>query len=159
MDQLDVDGNNVFTCAIISGKLENIKYLLKHPKINVHHKDKTGANAFVLAQNNAIIRILLHETSIDINTSDKRGVTPLMNAAKRCDAIVIRDFLKDREININAIDENGMTAFMYAVKKNSREVIACFLKDERVDTNLTDARGRSALVYGLDNHSKMSLEI
>ena len=158
MDQLDIHGNNVFIYAIKSGKLENIVYLLKHPDVNVNQKDNFGANAFVLAQNEDTIRILLKERKININTSNKIGVTPLMIAAKLCDAVCIQDFFKDLEkIDINARDKNGMTAFMYAVRDGNIEATACFLKDKRVDINLVDTNGRNALRYGLYDEEKMSL--
>ena len=150
MYQLDKNDNNVFICAIEGAILGNIKYLLKHPEVNVHQKDDKGANAFILARNKYTIRILLKETCIDINTSDNRGVTPLMIAAQLGDANIIHEFLKDLEININAIGERGRPAFMYAIWQfGTSEAITCFLKDKRLDINLGDEHGITAFMDAL----------
>ena len=57
MHQVD----NALMIAAGSGQFENVKYLLKHPKINVNQKNNLGENALMCAENSDIILVLVQD--------------------------------------------------------------------------------------------------
>jgi ankyrin repeat protein len=89
----------------------------------------------------------LIEKGADINAANKKGVTPLMQAAdNEKDETVkfILEKLPEKDINIK--DNNGKSALIYAVERNLKEAVKMII-DKKADVNAGDNNGQNALQY------------
>ncbi|WP_339052372.1 ankyrin repeat domain-containing protein [Candidatus Lariskella endosymbiont of Epinotia ramella] len=89
---------------------------------------------------------ILIEKGLDVNASNKHGITPLMLAIASQDLSKIDALLARKELDLNACEKNGSTPLMIACALGNREVIRRILNDPRVNVNQTNSSGMSALM-------------
>ena len=98
---------------------------------------------WALNQNhNTVAELLLFQPSLDVNSSDSRGLTPLHYASSNVTGL--RLLLADpRLTSINARDDGGETPLMRAVYWGSVDVVRELVRVEGVDLETRTDMGRS----------------
>lgn len=96
--------------------------------------------------NTTKVRQLLRNDSIDVNSRDKYGCTPLHVALN---ADVAKFLLRDKRVDHGAEDYVGRSALHYAVLKRRLDVIKVLLSNS-VDKEWRDDVGRTACFYAQD---------
>ncbi len=119
----------------------------------VNEKDSNGNSilAMAVANNNIGLAKTLLEKGAEIDTVNKRGTTPLMNAAKKSLNLVklLLEHCKEekRAELINKVNSTGNTSLMIAIDSDSKEKneIFKYLIENGADTSIKNKYGWSAL--------------
>ncbi|APX99063.1 ankyrin repeat domain-containing protein [Lacinutrix venerupis] len=91
------------------------------------------------------------EKGNNINTADKNGNTPFLNAVRSNSVEVIESLLSQVK-NIEQANKKGETALMLAVQNNSVEVVELLLsKDANIEVK--DAKGNNLAYYLIESYS------
>ncbi|KAK3904868.1 hypothetical protein C8A05DRAFT_42115 [Staphylotrichum tortipilum] len=107
-----------FNACCVRNDLHRIESLFEQYKDDpfVSQRSKSGYHCITLAASKGHVRILqfLHSKGGDLNTADKRGRTPLMEAALwgRAQAV---DFLLNNDADPDVQDKKGRRAYFYAL--------------------------------------------
>ncbi|PSN40934.1 hypothetical protein C0J52_16263 [Blattella germanica] len=119
--------------------------LLKHGA-NPNAKDKYGNTLMHYAAENYLLKVVecLLELKSDINFSNNRGDTPLMEVAKEGNEEIAIKLLKHGS-NANAKDRHGNTPMHYAAGKNLMKVMECLLELE-CDIDCSNTEGETPLL-------------
>jgi ankyrin repeat protein len=105
----------------------------------------------------AMIAMLLN-SGANVNASNKRGTTVLMQAVKSNNPGVISILLKDPMLHINATDNEGDTALHHAISRSEMEIVKLLLLDgASIDIKDNDGRTAVELAEFLDNSAGMPL--
>lgn len=133
-------GSTALMGAVVDGKLEIAKELLKNEKTDPNLKNKFGATALMMAiqgGNVDIINALLGNPKVDPNImEDMTGNTVLISAVmdSNCNIEIIRALLKNPRVDPNVMNIFG-SALMWAIEKNNIDVVKLFLKNPKLDLN------------------------
>ena len=73
-----------------------------------------------------VVRILLSDPSININSSDYSGETALIKAVQRGKGSVVRILLDQKGIDVDAVDDSGRSALDYAKRYENQEIVKLF---------------------------------
>lgn len=92
-----------------------------------------------------VVEYLISEESIDINTKDNQGKTPLHLAAARGNLYMIKCLL-EKGANINDQDKCGCTPLHYAANIKTIK----FLIDKGADYNITDGNSNTRMFYAFE---------
>lgn len=109
-------------------------YMLPYNMIKLFKRDIRDSNINYIKKN---IR------NIDVNESDKDGITPLIFASLRGENQLVELFINNGSC-INAQDVTGSTALIWACMRKNLDVIKILLK-HNADVNLHDTHGHTAL--------------
>lgn len=102
-----------------------------HPlRLDLETRDDMGHTALNMAArfNHVEICLLLLEHGAKVNTADKDGWTPLMNAAKHGSVELVQAFVDKSRAHLEDRDLGGFTPLTWAVYKNHLECVRCLLK-------------------------------
>ena len=93
-----------------------------------------------------IMRLLLDQPLINVNTKDHKGLTLLMNAIGKSDDMV-KMLLENQTTQLNVVSDKGHSAVSLACEEKSVESLKMFLKDKRWTPELLKfAEGYSPLL-------------
>ena len=145
------DMTTLVITASQNGSFECLKALIDHVnttnrmEYDINSKDRLGNNAIVVATNTATVEYLLQHGA-DANSSNKRGFSALMNAAKignqNCLSLLIRS-----GANVNVTEQyNNRTALMFA-SINGFENCVRILLENGAEVNRVDFERKSAVMY------------
>ncbi|OCK72965.1 ankyrin, partial [Lepidopterella palustris CBS 459.81] len=97
-----------------------MKLLLKQDEISPASKNQALLKA---AENGreGIVKLLVEQDDVDINSKDGVGKTPLSWAAKKGRTEVVRLLLTESGININSKDGAGKTPLSWAAEEGHTE--------------------------------------
>ena len=96
----------------------------------------------------SVIRAMLDSgASIDLNSRDPRGETPLICAAQRGYEAMIQFLMKQKDTNISSKDGAGRTALFHAVSSGHEAVIRLLIDREDFDINLKDSSAALSLSF------------
>jgi len=134
------------------GSFECLQTLIDHFQntlkvtYDINSKDRLGNNAILVATNSATMEYLLKHLGADANSSNKRGFTALMSAAKignqNCLSLLIQ-----HGANVNATEQyNNRTALMFA-SINGFENCVRILLENNASVNSVDFERKSAVIY------------
>lgn len=109
----------------------------------------------------AVVSLLSKKkVTVDVNSRDEDGLTPLMMAAVANDSVLVELLLRHKA-NPNLQNNVGMTALMGAAF-NSSEIVMPLLLGGGANPNLQDSKGRTALIVaakqGVNNPVTMLLQ-
>lgn len=162
--------------AVADGKVEDIKLLLKSPKIDVNYEvEGTKTTAFLMATTASTgvdtleICKLLIDAGANINAQDVNGKNALINAVFRTKQFMKKKekemhlemckFLIEQNINLDYTAPSGMTAFWMATANGDKEIVKLLL-EKNVKTDVWHSIGTEGLSSSLHNlmHSIKSAE-
>jgi ankyrin repeat protein len=128
------DGTTALFCALQSGKISLVKYLIeRQANANAIKKDGTTLlmKAVELGFDQAIVEYFL--MSCDINAATKNGLTALMYASLSGRTNIVELFVNEYNASIDAVDRFGATALVYAAKGGHFEIVK-FLVEKQTDS-------------------------
>ena len=133
-------------CYGLSG-VAMMRMLLNHQEIDVNAKDKKGWTALMFAVkwgNEPVVRLLLTQEKIDINSSSK-GVTAVHLAVSEAQATILKRLLDQPKINVNGKNHRGFSPLLIAAMKLDTRLVRSLIRHNAVDVNLRDPNGQTAL--------------
>ena len=83
-----------------------------------------------------VVRLLLRELAIDVNSMDKTNSTPLLLAATRGHEEVVRLLLNDKRVEVDTQDKRNGTPLHRALFWGQEAVVRLLIEDQRSDINL-----------------------
>jgi len=83
----------------------------------------------------------------DVNTTNARGVTGLMLAAKNDQIEIMKILLKIPKIDLNLQDKTGFSALHHASRRQKWRVVELLLKEPSLNVNLRDESGWTSLMF------------
>ncbi|KAI9674067.1 MAG: hypothetical protein M1822_009562 [Bathelium mastoideum] len=95
--------------------------------------------------NYTIQMILKQVSSINIDTKDDDGRTPLWLAAEGGHEAVVQQLLATEKVDVDAKDEDGRTPLWWAAKRGHKAVVRQLLATEKVDVDAKDRDGQTPL--------------
>jgi ankyrin repeat protein len=98
-------------------------------------------------KNESLTKALLAHDSIDVNSKDDKGATPLLLAVKTESNWLAKLLIEHEDIYVNLKDEDGRTPLMVAVQgKITGEMIELLPPHRNIDFNLKDKNERTPLM-------------
>lgn len=88
------------------------------------------------------VKNFLSDPHLDVNITNKEGLTPLLIACAYGRTVIVELLLKDKRVDVNK-DHLGLTPFASACRYVYTEIVKLFLENERVDVNRADDGGRT----------------
>src|ERR1700722_10044357 len=95
----------------------------------------------------AVVKLLLAQDDVDINSKDRGGRTPLLWAARRGHEAVVKLFLARDDIDVDSKDSGGRTPLSWAVSNGNEAVVKQFLARDDVDVDSKDLYGQTPLSW------------
>ncbi|RWA09204.1 hypothetical protein EKO27_g5912 [Xylaria grammica] len=135
--------------------VQDIFSLLMNAGVNVHERDKDGANALHWASGSPILTRLLIDAGADVNTTSFDGATPLHKAQN---GEVMHLLVSLGGANINQRDKEGKTPLLACLKGSSynREHLDRLL-EFRPDCSVVDNKGNNIIHYLLRCYSSRDM--
>ncbi|KAJ9604371.1 hypothetical protein H2200_011205 [Cladophialophora chaetospira] len=161
---------DLFDWAVVEGQIfmlhqlrhnHNIKFE-DRPKHVFQHSATRGQELFrqaIAKGDEEVVRNLLAQGYITINSNDSREQAPLHLAAKVGQTGVMKLLLADEDIEINCRDRNDQTPLSVAVQTDSLGVIPLLLANNKVDTNSKDHNGSTPLAIAVERGHLMAAEL
>ncbi len=156
LESIDNDGNGVFNYTAKKGNKTMLELLIKKG-VSYKKNNKNGGNALLLATqgsrngyNSLVFFKYLESLSINPNTTNKKGKTPLHNLAYGNRDIAVFNYFINKDIDINQIDSRGNNPLINASGRNSLDVVR-LLASKTKNINQTNKEGKSALTNALRN--------
>lgn len=157
VNHTDSEGNTAPLLATVGGKLESVKFLVKHvATVNVKAANTSGDTVLLLAAGWGhwdIVKWLIIQQTVDINGRNKFGNTVLLLAVG-WDHLDMVKWLVDKAkgVDINAANIFGNTALHCAAGWGSQGIIR-FLCSRGAKRNVKNGEGKkydTVSVYGQD---------
>lgn len=119
-----------------------VKELLKCDNIDIEHTDNTGSTAFYWTCQKGNVQIVkeLISHSVDVNTNDVNGLSPLQAACCHHNMKVVDELLNCDQIDIDHSHYSGCTAFYLACQERKVEIVEKFI-NHTVDVNICNMDG------------------
>lgn len=153
LNATDEDGWTPLMQCVYWEHLDVIELLLERDK-NVNHLDKRGRTLLHIAVDcidTDVLRRCLKLGSIDIDTKDNSGRTPLHTAAsiRRSSSFEIMSILVEHEAAITTIDNEGYTPFWTAIESSNTQKCS-LLASKGVKVNEKNNKGQTGLIAARD---------
>jgi ankyrin repeat protein len=112
---------------------------------------RTPLSWAVANKNEGVVRRLLREDGIDLNSKANDGRTPLSCAvAVRGNQEVVELLLGEDDIDLNSKDNDGRTPLSWAVAETgNQEVVELLLREDDIDLDSKDNDGRTPLSWAV----------
>jgi ankyrin repeat protein len=121
---------------------------------------RTPLSWAVANKNQGVVRWLLREDGIDLNSKANDGRTPLSCAvAVRGNKEVVELLLGEDDIDLNSKDNDGRTPLSWAVMKGNQEVLELLLREDDIDLNSKDNDGRTPLSWAVMTGNQEVVEL
>ena len=138
---------------IKDGNVKRIKILLNsYPKI-LNTKDYSGYTLLSVACEYGeleIVKLLLEQPNIDVNTKNDKGWTPL-HIAYRID--ILKLLLEHPDIDVNNIRDKNENPLSRACKQNHIELVKLLLARPEIDVNIQDYYSKTPLYIVCENNN------
>ena len=146
---MDLNEYSAFTYAVQEKKIEIVKYFIQQ-NFGVEQSGTYIRPIILALMYNAFdIANLLLDLGAKVNVEDKRGLTPLMMAA-RFDNRIFTRILENEHVNVNAVSKDGHNALWDACE--SLNIKNCqALLSKGANANIVDKGGSSILMYLIEN--------
>ncbi|ORX53769.1 ankyrin [Piromyces finnis] len=144
------DGETPLILAIQSGNKNTVKYLIERkPDINLSLTDYNELTYLHYACKYGLedlVKYLIEEKSMDINSQDKYGMALLMYAIGSKNENVAK-YLIERKSDIDIKDENRWSCLHYACKYRLEDLVKYLIEEKSMDINSQDKYGMTLLMY------------
>ncbi|KAM7189197.1 hypothetical protein V8F33_010199 [Rhypophila sp. PSN 637] len=167
LDAQDREGRIPLHSAAWAGRTSTVRYLLAHHiradgeemdrngglGVKPHERrDIKGRTSFFLAVSRGHLETCetllesMDHPAKDMNISDNKGRTPLIEAAAMRRTSLIRFLLSRPEVNVNQKDKRGRTALLWAIWSGGKHAVDLLLAHSAIDPNTVDAEGWNMLI-------------
>ncbi|XP_067648871.1 ankyrin repeat domain-containing protein 50-like [Haliotis asinina] len=143
-------GRTPLMVAVIYG-YRDVCELLMQNGADVSHVDDNGDNVLHLACKGGqmdVVKYLLSQASVDINTRGKGALTPLMVAVTYGHNDVFK-FLMRNGANASQVDDYGNNVLHLACRSREMDVVKYLLSQTSVDINRKGDKGRTPLMVAV----------
>ena len=109
-----------------------------------------GQTALIFASRSGyteIVKLLLTNKTININTQDNNNYTALMYASRSGYTEIVKLLLTNKTINVNIQDNYKNTALIFASINNNIEVVKLLLEHKNINVHLQDNYGKTVLLW------------
>jgi len=130
-----------FLQACKTGDLPLVRLALDH-NVDVNVQSGWGLRRAVRYNHPEVWQYLLAQSNMQINLSNKHGLSALHTACRFNVPGAIFDLLKHPDILVNEKSSQGSTPIMVAVKYCRREALEVIIRDRRIDLNAVDNLNR-----------------
>ena len=137
--------------------MRNILILIFMFSVILFGKQSSNALMDSLDKKDVKKAIELINSGADINSKDRMGETPLIEASEEGLTEVVR-VLVDKKVNLNAVNVRKRTALSRAASKGYTEIVK-ILVDAGADINIKDKYGKTALTYASEKKYTKIVEI
>jgi ankyrin repeat protein len=126
-------------------------YVWGRGSVRDHHSGGNPLEGFLATHCAALIgwesllKRLMEDPTIDIDSKDFNGQTPLWWAALNGRDGVIKLLLESGKVDINSRNNGGTTPLWHAADRGREGAVKLLLENDKVDINLTDYKGRPPL--------------
>jgi ankyrin repeat protein len=141
-----------------------IECMLKIYGLDVNHVNYYGdtalhsliksVNKMNITNSKKSLQLLLSHDAVDVNLSNKEGVTPLILAVtkKTKHISIVKILLEHQGIDANVSDSNGFNALMHCVDgtQHSLNCVRAILQMRNIDMNAKNKKGETALVIAIN---------
>lgn len=145
--------NHYATKEIMNYRVEAVRSLIrKYPKI------KSDTNAFERAAES-----IRNELNQLINTQDKNGTTPLMDAVNTCDIDIINIFIKEcnklgLNLEVNLKNTHGKNAFEMAIENKNYQALKAILSTNEGKSHCLEYKEKYSTMTLNDRKAKNIIE-
>lgn len=98
----------------------------------------------------AIVRLLMQQRHVEINSRDSNNQSPLLIAAEHGHEAVVRLLISDDEIDVDSRDSDYRTPLLLAAKCGRDAVVKLLLQQKNVDVNVLGIADTSPLSEAAD---------
>jgi ankyrin repeat protein len=131
---------------------ERIVKLLIQAGVNCNIEDGNGdfpIGYIIEKKNTPMLKLLLSSKTIDVNSQDRKGRTPLILCviSKFMEGI---ELLKKSRAMVNEQDENGHLAIMFAILEKDEKALDLLLQFKDLNLELRDIKGRTPLILSAE---------
>ena len=147
-------------------KINIISYALKNELLDPNEKDKAFEDpASINAARNGdyeIVKILLEDPRIDVNSQDKDRKTLLLHIISIISISnyeILKLLLNNPKIDVNLQDNQGNTALILATFNNNAENAKLLLNNPKIDVNLQNEQGHTALLNAINKNNVVIAKI
>jgi ankyrin repeat protein len=157
IEQAEDDVAALWLAALEGNEME--VWLLLKKGVDVKAKDNTGRTALHIAAENgneAVVRLLLEQGSVDPDSKNQDGGTPLLLAAGNGHTAVAQLLLPQNNVNPNSENNWGWTPLQLAANNGHKALVEQLLTNGSVDPNSENSWGWTALTRETRNgHEEM----
>jgi len=156
----DNQNKGLLFIAAEKDNVDIIRYLVEQgAEVNTY--GEFGYSLLTFAVNSgskSIVKFLVHECNININSADKSGDTPLSIAVENRNQAMVKFLVHECNANVNLVDERGSTPLILATVDNNKQMARCLIKECNADVNISDRNGNSPLTFAILNQNKTIAE-
>ncbi|EAY08546.1 hypothetical protein TVAG_487730 [Trichomonas vaginalis G3] len=149
----ELELNKAFVSAVYYQNYHLIFKLIELGADINYRNPETGMTAFAIAckeSHFSLLNTLIIRKTVDVNTKDLNGETPLIKSVKNCNSRVTKILLECDRVDLNAKDDNGYTALLYACRNASLyDVKLLMSKGEKINPNLKSKKGDFPLKFAV----------
>ncbi|KAI2491752.1 serine/threonine kinase [Fragilaria crotonensis] len=148
-----VPGRKLYEQAC-EGNLERVCNLLQRGVDANFKDDENGCSILSAASSSGVVdvvRALLDDYNVDVNSKDNHGQTAIMMASWNGHVEVVRALLAHPGVDASIQSHLGWSALIYASTFDKLEVVRALLDHEGVDVNARDEAGDTSLILASRN--------
>lgn len=147
INMFDMNGKTALHLAVMYGRLDIAKYLIKKCNANVNYT-KYGTTALHLAARWGyvdIVSYLIKVCGADVDARSELQETALHLAAKHGVLDVVHCLVKGCGAQVNLKDKHGGSALHYAASNGFLNVVKCLVRTKNIQVNAVNNRGMTPL--------------
>lgn len=131
--------------AILHGHVNVINFLLTSMAADINAVDENGDTVLHVTKNEEILALLISRKA-NVNTKNKKGVTPLWQAVDEKDLARVIQFIK-ADADVNTTNPDGLSPLHISILFSPQ--ISCYLINNGANVNAKDLEGRTPLHYAV----------
>jgi len=142
------DGQTPLLAASCLGFEDLVRRLLaaRHD-VNAYSRDQTPLSCAAKLGHDTVVRLLIEQEDVEINSRDSNSQTSLSHAAQRGYEAVVRLLIEHEKVEIDSRDYYGRTSLSYASENGHEAVVRLLIEHEDVEADSKDNDGRAPLSY------------
>ncbi|KAF9636672.1 Ankyrin repeat protein [Lasiodiplodia theobromae] len=143
------DGDTPLIAAARYGRETAANRLLQRNDVQVNARNKVRETAFKIAVKcqSPVVHYLLDNSTVEKDTSDELGNTPLLAAAQAGRHHMVMVLVESDIYNLESLDSSGRHLLSHAASYGWEDVVSTVLSKDLVNCKHSDQNGRDALSY------------